>query len=487
MGQHLLAGTALAGDEDGGVGARHLAGGGEQRLHGGGAISEPGAVHHAPEVGDLGLQARLLLPLPLALALDEPRPVEGHRHLGGEGVEELPVRSLEGHAVHRHFEHDAAEAAVLEEEGQGAERHLAALAHGLRDEVAFPARPLRQGQVARGEGEGTGVPAGALEAAQQLEAAALRALEHSHAAGVQRLEQALGEAARQLGGLGRGGHDRHRVQQQPHVPVVLRLVAREDALEPVQAAGLLHVRALLPQADVAGVAALGRAEGLVRAPDQLLRVHQVRRIGQRHPGAELEAQDAFVVLMVAEAAQEVFRHHPSILGGRVEQDDGEHRTPVPRDVVLAAKAAAQFGGDLPQDLVAGTAIQPLVDPPEVVGPEQQEHRGQLFLLDVGEGRLELGLEDGPLGQLRDVIESGPGDGARVGRKAGGEAEEPLPPAFVAERVGGGGKPQEVAASARGLAIEPQADQRRQLRRGRAIALPPLRAGRVLLHPGYDPA
>ena len=127
---------------------------------------------HAAQVRDLGLQARLLLPLPLALAFDESRPVQRHRHLGGEGVEEPPVRSLEGHALHRHLEHDAAEAAVRQEERERAERRLAGLTPGLRDEVAFLARPLRQGQVARREAERMRRSIRALEAAQQLEAAA---------------------------------------------------------------------------------------------------------------------------------------------------------------------------------------------------------------------------------------------------------------------------------------------------------------------------
>ena len=69
VGEHLLARAALSGDEDGGVRARDLARAGQQRFHGRRAVGEPGAVHHAPEVGDLGLQPLLLLPLALALAL----------------------------------------------------------------------------------------------------------------------------------------------------------------------------------------------------------------------------------------------------------------------------------------------------------------------------------------------------------------------------------------------------------------------------------
>ena len=191
--------------------------------------------------------------------------------------------------------------------------------------------------------------------------------------------------------------------------------------------------------------------------------------------------------MFAEADQQVFRHHPPVLGGRVEEDDGEDRAPVARDVVLAAKAVTQAGGNLAQDLVSGTAVEPLVDPAEVVRAEQQQDRGPRALLDVGERRFELGLEAGPLGQLRDLIESGAGDGPRVRREAGGETQEPLPPALVAERVGGGGKPQKVASSSGGIAVEPQADQGRQLRGGGTIGLSPLGAGRLFLHPRHQPA
>ena len=116
-------------------------------------------------------------------------------------------------------------------------------------------------------------------------------------------KQALGEAARQLGGIGGRGHHRHRVQQQPHVAIVLGLVAGEDALQPIEAARVLDVRALLPDADGADAGPLGRAQRLVRAPDQLLGVHELGGLGHRHARAELQAQDAAVVAMLAEAAR----------------------------------------------------------------------------------------------------------------------------------------------------------------------------------------
>ena len=91
-GEQLLARAALAGDEHGGVGARDLARRGQERLHRRRAVGQARAVEHEPQVRDLGFQPFLLLALPLALALQEVRPIERHRHLRSQGVQESAVR-----------------------------------------------------------------------------------------------------------------------------------------------------------------------------------------------------------------------------------------------------------------------------------------------------------------------------------------------------------------------------------------------------------
>ena len=80
VGQQLLARAALAGDEHGGVGARHLRARREQRLHLRGGVGQARPEHHAPQVVDLGLQPLLLLALPAPLALGKPGAVESDRH-----------------------------------------------------------------------------------------------------------------------------------------------------------------------------------------------------------------------------------------------------------------------------------------------------------------------------------------------------------------------------------------------------------------------
>ena len=86
------------------------------------------------------------------------------------------------------------------------------------------------------------------------------------------------------------------------------------------------------------------------------------------------------------------RDAPALVERGVEEDRAEGRAAVARDVVVAAQPRAQHGRDLAQHLVAGTAVQPLVDPAEVVRAEQEQDGGALLGLHVRERGLELGLE-----------------------------------------------------------------------------------------------
>ncbi len=278
-------------------------------------------------------------------------------------------------------------------------------------------------------------PAARSRPPRSSKAAVTGALEDAHPAGAERLEEPLREAPRQLGGVGRGGDRGHRVQQQPHVAVVLRLVAGEDPLQPVEAAGVLHVRALLPDADAAGAAAPGRAQRLVRAPDQLVRVDRLLQVDRGDARAELQPQDALVVSLLAQPPHDVLRHDPAVVDRRVEEDDGEDRAAVAGHVIVAAEPRPDLGRDLPQHAVAGAPVEPLVDPAEVVRPEQEEHGRPFRLRGAGQGRLQLGLELRPIRQPRDVVEERPGQGARVGGEGGGHPQEALPPPLVVEGVG----------------------------------------------------
>ena len=145
----------------------------------------------------------------------------------------------------------------------------------------------------------------------------------------------------------------------------------------IEATGALDVRALSPRR--------GRAPTLVRLA--ALRAWSARRItswsvdglgglGHHDARAEIQAQDAAVVAVVLEAAHHVLRHHAPLLERRVEEDDGEGRPAVSRDVVVAAEPASEHGRDLAQDQVAGPAVEPLVDPAEVVRPEEEQDGGQ---------------------------------------------------------------------------------------------------------------
>ena len=365
---------------------------------------------------------------------------------------------------------------------------LSGLARAFGHEVALLAGALEDREVLRRHPEGLRAPFRPLQPAEDREAAGARALEDAHPAGVQRLVEALGEAARQLGRIGGRRHHRDGVQEEPHVAIVLRLVAREDPLQPVQAARALDVRPLLPHAHAAGVVPLGRAQRLVATADQLLAVDGLLAVRDGQAGAEVQAQDPAVVAVLAEPSHDVLRDHPAHVGPGVEEDHGEDRAPVARHVVVAAQAGAEARGDLPQDEVSGTPVQPLVHPAEVVGPEEDEHGGGVGLLGLGQRRLELGLELRTLRQAGHLVEERPRDRPCVGGEGRGQAEEVLPPALVAERVAGGREIDEpVLPPGDGVAIEPQARPGRDLAAEAAVALAPLRPRRVLVRLGQHPA
>ena len=429
-------------------------------------------MHHAPQVRDLRFQALRLRPLALPVALHEPRAVQGHRHLRGQRVEQAPVRALERHAGGGDLDQDAPQTALLVQERQRAARGLLGSlgsAPGVGHERALAGRPLHQGQVRLRHPQGLRAPVHALQPAQQLEPSAAAAFEDAGTARVQRLEQPLGEQARQLRRLGGRRHHRHRIQQQPHVPVVLRLVPGEDPLETVEAAGVLDVRTLLPQAHAPGVAAAGGAQRLVRPADQLLGRQRLAGIGHRHARAELQAQRAFVVPVLGQAAHHVLRHPAAFVGARIEEEAGEGGAAVPRDVVLAAQARAQHRGDLAQHLVAEAPVQPLVHPAEIVGTEQQQGDRPALLRGWRQRRLQLRLEVRAVRQLRDLVEQVAGHAAGVDGEGGRQSQEALPPRLLAQGIHRGGEPQQVTAVAL-AAGKTQADPDGQVPRGAPASL-----------------
>ena len=196
-----------------------------------------------------------------------------------------------------------------------------------------------------------------------------------------------------------------------------------------------------------------------------------------------------MIAMLAQPADHVLGDHPPDVAVRVQEDDGEDGAAVARDVIVAAQARTQPRRDLAQHEVARPAVQPLVHPAEVVGPDEDEDGARLALLGLGQRRLQLGLELRPLGQAGHLVEEGAGDGARVGGEGGGEAQEVLPPGLVAEGVGGGREIKKtVLPPGRLIPVEAQPRPRRQLRARAPVPLAAFRAaGRVVLGLGEDPA
>ena len=142
-----------------------------------------------------------------------------------------------------------------------------------------------------------------------------------------------------------------------------------------------------------------------------------------------------MVSLVAQPPHDVLRDDPAVVDRRVEQDDGEDRAAVAGDVVVAPEparipAAISRSTRSPERRSSRSLTQP-----KSSGPSRRRTTGRLRLLGAGQGRLQLGLELRPIRQPRDVVEERPGHGARVRGEGGGHAEEPLPPALVAERVG----------------------------------------------------
>ena len=440
-------------------------------------------MHHPPEVAHLGLQPLLLLLSPLALALEEASAIQGHRHSRGQGIQEAPVRIVEGGGD---LEDDAAEPAVLQEQRQRVQRRSPRIAAGGH-EVRLPGAALQDLQVGGRHLEPSRATRCALESAEHLEGSGARPLDYGHAPRLQRLEKPRREALGQLRGIGGGGDHRDRVHEQPHVAIVLVLVAGIDALEAIDAARVLDVGPSLPDPHPPHVVvAAGRAQRLVRAPDHLLGVDGLRAVRHRQPGAELQAQDPAVVPLLVQPADQVLADGAAHVGLRVEEDDGEGRPAVPRHVVTAAEAGPERGGDLGQDEIAGAAVQALVDPAEVVRAEEDQHRVQLPLHRVRERQVQLRLELRPLGEPRDLVEERPGDRPRMRGEGGGHAQEVLPPAVVAEGVGSGGEMQQaVVPAAPRRRVEAQAGPGRQLHAGTPVPLAAVRTRAVLL--GQHPA
>ena len=86
---------------------------------------------------------------------DEAHAVQGHRHLRGEGVQEAPVRAFDEDGGRLHLEHDAAQAAVLQEEGQRVERRRSGLLARFGYEMRLLARALQDREVPWAGMEGT--------------------------------------------------------------------------------------------------------------------------------------------------------------------------------------------------------------------------------------------------------------------------------------------------------------------------------------------
>jgi hypothetical protein len=163
-----------------------------------------------------------------------------------------------------HLEHDPAQAGAPADEGSAKSERSPALPPWA---VKRPARtPAPRPRVAVTGWNGRKAPSERSSPPSSSRRPRARALEHSHRGG--RGAPPAGRsanAARQLGGLGGGGDHRHRVHQQLHVAIVLGLVAGEDALQPVEAAGALDVRAPLPDADGAEARRLAALSAWSRA------------------------------------------------------------------------------------------------------------------------------------------------------------------------------------------------------------------------------
>jgi hypothetical protein len=106
-------------------------------------------VEHEPQVRDLGLEPLLLLPLPFPLSLQQVRAIERHRHLRGQGVEELAIGSLERHVHGGHLQDDPAQAAVLETERQRAQGEVVVRAAALGHEDPLAAGSFQDREVPR--------------------------------------------------------------------------------------------------------------------------------------------------------------------------------------------------------------------------------------------------------------------------------------------------------------------------------------------------
>ncbi len=251
---------------------------------------------------------------------------------------------------------------------------------------------------------------------------------------MERVAQSRRETARELRGVGGGRHRSHGVEQQAHVEIVLRLVSREDPLESVQAARALDLRALLPHSDARTLAALGRAQRLVGAPDQPLGVDAKGVLRRRDASTELQAEEPLVIVLLAQPTDDVLRHEPPVLRSGVAEHDGEDGPPIAGHVILAAQGPSQAGGDLAQDAVARAAVESVVHPGEVVRAEEKENHGLSGAQAVGQRSFELRQELPPLGKPGDLVEHPARHRAGVHRDGCAQAEKRLPPLLVGERV-----------------------------------------------------
>ena len=62
-----------------------------------------------------------------------------------------------------------------------------------------------------------------------------------------------------------------------------------------------------------------------------------------------------MVALLAQPAHDVLGHQPAVVERRVEQDDGEDRATVARDVIVAPEPRPDRGRDLAQHPVARSA------------------------------------------------------------------------------------------------------------------------------------
>ena len=104
-------------------------------------------------------------------------------------------------------------------------------------------------------------------------------------------------------------------------------------------------------------------------------------VRDREPGAELQAQDAPVVPLLVEAADQVLGDGAADVAPGVEQDDGEGRAAVPGHVVAAAEAGPSAVAISPRTRSPERRSRRSLTQPKLSGPRRMSTAGSLRSTD----------------------------------------------------------------------------------------------------------